>query len=289
MKKLQFMSAVKMGATVVLGLQAGLAKAQTDSGTLYHALTTTYGCEAPEALRSLVNPRESRRSNPAWVKDIYARGHCVTITQVSPWKVLSHEGDLAYVSYAGTVGPAGSYYVVGSVFVDPLGRHPGDVVGDAAPATAMPANPSSATALAPPSDNSMAIGATETGSSSWLIWLPAILIVIGIAGLLTWVALERRKRVSTVQQSAALALATAEIEKLSPKLHARRIELTTPDIYGTVDRAKWEGEKEAVFRTRLVPLLEANGYRNAIASVKPAIFAELDRWTSERQLQPNSV
>ena len=151
MKKVQFMSAVKIGAIAMLGLQAGVAQAQTDFGTLYHALTTTYGCEAPEALRSLVNPREPRRANPAWVKDIYAKGHCVTITQISPWKVLSHEGELAYVSYAGTVGPAGSYYVVGSVFVDPLGRHPGDAVADSAPAAA-PANPSSATALAPPAD-----------------------------------------------------------------------------------------------------------------------------------------
>ncbi len=87
---------------------------------LYHVQHNTYGCLKPQATLVLTNPLEPRRSDPGWVNYIVNDGTCAPITPNSPWRLVRHEGDLALMSYAGTTGRQGTFYLRESDLTTPV-------------------------------------------------------------------------------------------------------------------------------------------------------------------------
>ena len=102
----------------------GSAHAQTTQ-TLFHVSRNTYGCANPRATLALTNPVEPRRTDPGWVAFVVNDGHCAPITPRSPWRLVSRQGDLAYMTYAGTTGLPGSFYLKSDELVEmPVAAEP---------------------------------------------------------------------------------------------------------------------------------------------------------------------
>ena len=90
------------------------------SEALYHVQHNTYGCLNPRATLALTNPLETRRSDPGWVNYVVNDGTCAPITPNSPWRLIRHEGDLVLMSYAGTTGRPGTFYLRESELAAPV-------------------------------------------------------------------------------------------------------------------------------------------------------------------------
>ena len=134
--------------------------------TLYHVQRNTYGCQNSRAALALTNPLEPRRSDPGWVNNVINDGVCASITPNSSWRMIRHEGHLVLMSYAGTTGRPGTFYLRESDLSAPVAipdTAAGQVSigsGGSAPAAtfAPPAAPSAApmpsTTANPPSQSS---------------------------------------------------------------------------------------------------------------------------------------
>jgi hypothetical protein len=186
-----YRAALAVALTAFLG-SAAHALADDAQATLYHVQENTFGCGDPSATRLLTDPNETRKSNPAWMKTTISNGRCVTITPRSPWKLVTQDNGVALMEYAGTVGAPGSYYILASELVDPVGQHPGDTAPAASappPAANNTAAPNAAeTALAPsPQDvpSSVAPIALHGNWSTWDVLL--LLLAISIAGVVGYV------------------------------------------------------------------------------------------------------
>jgi hypothetical protein len=79
--------------------------------TLFHVAHDTYGCVSPRATSAITNTADPRHSDPGWVRFVTTDGGCAPITPRSQWRLVFRQGDLAYVTYAGTTGLPGSYYL----------------------------------------------------------------------------------------------------------------------------------------------------------------------------------
>jgi hypothetical protein len=124
----------------------------------------------------------------------------VRITPRSPWTLVSRDGDVALMSYAGTIGAPGSYYLKVDLLVDPEGRHPGDAQGMTAPVapvagsarTAPPADQTGASALAPQpliaGQPSGPAPSSADSTSPWarVGWLLLLVAIIAGAVFLAW-------------------------------------------------------------------------------------------------------
>jgi restriction system protein len=154
------------GLPVILGVALGAAQhcaqAQDTSKHYYHVQQLTTGCQTPAAVRLLTNPNEMSHTSARHLRSIHRSGHCVTITPRSEWAFLFRENDLAMMSYAGTVGQPGSYYLRVSDLVDANGQHPDEVETDTSPATAGAAGANEAVASAPPADPTAKAGEVPT-------------------------------------------------------------------------------------------------------------------------------
>jgi hypothetical protein len=170
------------------------ALADDAQATLYHVQENTFGCGDPSATRQLTDPSEPRKSNQAWMKSTISNGRCVTITPRSPWKVVTQDNGVALMEYAGTVGAPGSYYILASELVDPVGQHPGDT---APPAGAQPsgtapnsaATPNAAeTALAPAPQDVPSSATPIALHGNWSTWdVLLLLLAISIAGVVGYI------------------------------------------------------------------------------------------------------
>jgi restriction system protein len=130
-----------------------LGQAQDISKHYYHVEQVTTGCQNPAAVRLLTDPNETNTADARRLRSIRGSGHCVTITPRSQWSYLWRENDVAMMSYSGSVGRPGSYYLKVQELVDANGQHPGGVDVDPYPtASASDAggNTVASTPLAPP-------------------------------------------------------------------------------------------------------------------------------------------
>ena len=87
------------------------ANAQQADQRHFHVTHDTYGCTNPRAALAITNHDDPRQQDPGWVAFVIADGHCAPITPRSPWRVVSMQGELAYMTYAGTTGLPGSFYL----------------------------------------------------------------------------------------------------------------------------------------------------------------------------------
>lgn len=197
--------------SIMSAFESASAQAPGETG-LFHVGQNTYGCASPDATRALSDPRETRGPNTAWFKGVFANGRCVTITPRSPWQYISRDQDVALMSYAGTVGAPGTYYIRAELLADAAGRHPGEAELSPAPTATAPATESAPvvssapvlgqpqTALAPqpqvtpppatlpadlPAQPATIPASRETGWA-WVGWLLLLLAIVGAAILLAW-------------------------------------------------------------------------------------------------------
>ncbi len=110
-----------IAATLVASTALG---ADAQQPHIFHAVMQTFGCPTPEATRAVVFPPAAHVLDQAWIRSAYDQGHCVTISTKSAWKLIYVSGNVAFMSYAGTVGAPGSYYFSTALMVDAEGRHP---------------------------------------------------------------------------------------------------------------------------------------------------------------------
>jgi restriction system protein len=138
----------------VLSLKPQVAEAQDAAKTYYHVQQVTTGCQNPAAVRLLTNPDETARADARRLKSVRSSGRCVTITPRSQWTFLWQENDMAMMSYAGTIGRPGSYYLRIDELVDVNGQHPGEAApaepSGTSPAPAAAGSAANRTASAPP-------------------------------------------------------------------------------------------------------------------------------------------
>ncbi|HEX4505414.1 MAG TPA: restriction endonuclease [Alphaproteobacteria bacterium] len=114
------------------------ARAQDISKHYYHVEQATTGCQNPAAVRLLTNSDETAQADAKRLRSIRNSGHCVTITPRSQWSYLWRENDVAMMSYAGSIGRPGSYYLKVEDLVDANGQHPGELDVDASPVATTP-------------------------------------------------------------------------------------------------------------------------------------------------------
>src|SRR5579859_381128 len=114
----------------VLLLMPHASAGQEPPKTYYHVRQVTTGCQNPAAVRLLTNPDQTSQADERRLRSIRSSGHCVTITPRSQWSYLWRENDVAMMSYAGTIGRPGSYYLKVEDLVDANGQHPGGLDTD---------------------------------------------------------------------------------------------------------------------------------------------------------------
>ena len=152
-------SLIVLGAALCILLpewQAARAADATD--TYFHVQQVTTGCQNPAAVRILADPDQTTAADPRRLKSIRTSGRCVTITPRSKWSFLWRENDVAMMSYAGKIGPPGSYYIRVDDLRDPDGRTLDDI---------QPAHPDIADQAAA-SDNPADVAATPPAPASEL-------------------------------------------------------------------------------------------------------------------------
>jgi restriction system protein len=89
-------------------LVPGVATAET----LIHLKAEVYGCHKARAARAINNTDDYRQSDGRWVAYVVSDGQCVRITSHSSWAVTGADDDgVTLISYRGTIGKPGSYYV----------------------------------------------------------------------------------------------------------------------------------------------------------------------------------
>jgi restriction system protein len=103
----------------------------------------------------LTNPDETSQADSRRLRSIRSSARCVTITPRSQWTFLWQENDVAMMSYSGTVGRPGSYYLRVDDLVDANGQHPGESAAapepsGPPPSTAAPGVTAEKTASTPP-------------------------------------------------------------------------------------------------------------------------------------------
>ncbi len=276
--------------------------------TLYHVQNNTYGCQNPRATLALTNPLETRRSDPGWVSYVVNDGTCAPITPNSPWRLIRHEGDLVLMSYAGTTGRPGTFYLRESELAAPVAvvlpppAYPAGQSINPAPAVIEPSPPVIDTApysgAAPPSqypapsngftsrpDTSRiepaaalpgAAQTTSGGAGTGLLIFAVIAAIVILIVVLKSRAERARVEAANVRRRKATAIAFGEISGKAHLLHVRREQLTQPDFYGTVDTTRWEKEKVNFIETRVVPLLNETGLGDLTAELMPRIFGEVE-------------
>ena len=156
----------------VLPLNTHAAKAQEPAKTYYHVQQVTTGCQNPAAVRLLTNPDETARADMRRLRSIRSSGRCVTITPRSQWTFLWQENDMAMMSYSGTIGRPGSYYLRVDDLVDANGQHPGEAASSdlsgTSPSTAAAGTTGDRTASTPPPAPSTDVGEAPAISSQTL-------------------------------------------------------------------------------------------------------------------------
>lgn len=97
--------------TVVASLVWSGAVLGQPAPQLFRVTHDTFGCANPRATGALTNRADPRQSDPEWVAFVVSDGHCVNITPRSLWRLVFKEGDLAFMTYAGTTAGPGSFYI----------------------------------------------------------------------------------------------------------------------------------------------------------------------------------
>ncbi len=277
-----------------------VASAGADASPGLHTGATVFACTNPRATRALGNKADPRQGDPGWVAFVKSDGRCFSVSPDQRWEQISVQGELLLLRRTPpVVGEPPLFFLPGDIqresSATPAASAPSSVptqddvptpLPDAAPEAiqpspgpapdaAVPVQPQEpAQDATPPSPSSQGTETTATPapqSSGGAGGLIILLILIAAAG--GFAARAYRKRQEANRRLArALELAVTEIAAQQRPLRVRLLQLVSVDAYGTVDLSKWIKEKELFVRTRVMPLLAAEG----LSEEWPAIAGEVD-------------
>lgn len=114
----------------------------------------------------------------------------------------------------------------------------------------------------------------------WLSWVLAACAITGLFIL-------GRAGIALAHRRAGLAAALAEVNAQAGRLHVRKIQLTQPDYYGTINPGPWEKEKQVFIKTRILPIFSRGGFTDISARLIPAILRAIDV-AADREIAPHS-
>jgi restriction system protein len=309
---------VLLGAVLcVLSLKPHAAEAQETAKTYYHVQQVTTGCQNPAAVRLLTNPDETALADARRLKSVRSSGRCVTITPRSQWTFLWQENDMVMMSYSGTIGRPGSYYLRVDELVDANGRHPGETApsepSGTSPATAagdstastMPAAPSAESGVIPtitpqappataaPNASIDAVIANTNNTPPLTTTTPArassappdssaqtwvpVAALALFAAALAGFLALRRRQGRSEKHAPALEIALDEIRAQASALRSAKSDSMRPDRYGTMHPDGWEREKALFVQSRLLVRLGEAGYQDMLPSLMLPIDTEIER------------
>lgn len=115
----------------------------------------------------------------------------------------------------------------------------------------------------------------------WVTWVLAALAITGVFIL-------GRAMTAFAHRRSGLTAAMAEVNAQAGRLHVRKIQLTQPDYYGTVDPAPWKKEKQVFINTRILPIFDRGGFTDISVRLIPIILDAIDI-AADRELAPQST
>jgi restriction system protein len=230
---------------------------------------------------------------------------------------------MAMMSYSGTIGRPGSYYLRVDELVDANGQHLGEAAPSEPSATASAAGDIAASVAAPSTETgkipaiisrappattapgasipaitantnnvsplavtSLQRAAGEPADSSAHDWVPVAALALFTAALAGFLALRGRHGRSE-KYAPALEIAVNEIRVHRTALRAAKSDSMRPDRYGTMHPDGWEREKALFVRSRLSARLGEAGCQDMLPSLMPAIDTEIER-QANASVEPHS-
>ncbi|GBQ32177.1 putative endonuclease [Gluconacetobacter azotocaptans DSM 13594] len=255
---------------------------------LYHVTAPIYACVNPRATKALANKEDPRQHDMRWVRFVIQDGRCFQISPNDTWEAISEHDGIKLLRHDPPVSGMPPLYFLADQLASGLPAPPEQspsVPEDQAPHTSTddpavsPVQPEAGSA--PPADSSGAIPsaaaagrnsdqgvaqeAPSTPSPGTAPAAPAdsgghtglIILLMGALGLLGLQL--RKKAIARRRLEGALAIVNTEIDRQSNALQIRKLQLATPDHYGTINLAKWQKEIGYFCESRLLTFLTGNG------------------------------
>ena len=204
---------------------------------------------------------------------------------------------MALMFHAGTISPAGTFYLRESdlsspVVVDVAAPQSQGLAIETAPSQASGSDHtrplSGASELRRQTPVAVASSAIASSITAWaartsagaLLNLTEILggaaAVAAVMLFLRYLAKQAELKAVQTRQNKGIAIALAEIAAKAHLLYIRHEQLTQPDFYGTRDLKSWDKEKTRFAETRLIPLLEEKGFGGSTAAIMPVLLSEIE-------------
>ncbi|WP_241767594.1 restriction endonuclease [Tanticharoenia sakaeratensis] len=266
---------------------------------IYHPAAPAYACVNPRATRALANHADPRQNDSGWVRFVISDGRCFMVSPSEKWEAITSQGGMLLLrrdpprvgmpplSFLPAQVVTGAPSLPAAVAVPP----PADTLDNPAAGALSPAPPiagdtatstsdishilpegwqkprladpdttqSSTHTPAPSPDAPNTTPRSTTGTpTSDSGGTAALVIVLIFAAIIAVWWVRRRAREQRLQH--AWQVIDTEIESQASALQVRRIQLATPDHYGTVNLVKWHKEIEYFCSSRLVTILSAAGY-----------------------------
>ena len=292
---------------------APAAPAGADVPSILHTGAIVFACINPRATRALGNKADPRQSNPGWVAFVRSDGKCFSVSPDQGWEQISEQDGLLLlrrtppvagepplffmptdIQRAAPAAPAPSTAPAPPAAL--VQQEAPQSVPDVASGTTQASPEPGADAAAPVQSQAPVQDAAPTSSAGQDVQTIAtpsspssggagvvIFLLVPIAAVGAFVARAYLKRKEASRRVArAVELATTEIARQQQPLRVRKLQLVTVDPYGTVDLSRWITEKEMFVRTRIAPLLAAEG----LSEEWPAIASHVDHRMELAALAP---
>ncbi len=261
-------------------------------GALLHTTGTAYACANPRATRAINNTADPRQADPGWVAFVKKDGNCFNVSSDQGWERISEEGGLLLLRRVPpTAGEPPLFFRPGDIAAPaqaatpevttvPLASAlpapsppPPDASAATAPDAPMDATPPAAPEVIPPAVDAPTltpssespsepppapVAPAPSGSGGAAVLIVILVIIGAVAGIII-AGRRAAERELGRRRGRALAVAVAEIVAQQRPLQVKKLQLVAVDAYGTADPTKWIKEKEYFFKTRVLPLLAAEG------------------------------
>jgi restriction system protein len=222
--------------------------AQAHADRVFHTTATVHACVDPRVTRVLADPATLRQHGPDWVRGMLRTGRCFEASPSEAWDEISGSETMVLLRRdPPKVGMPPLYFMREQIS---FGTQKDE----------QPDSPQSAGPVLPPGwEKPNLPPADEAGGSDILGQVAALRGMrldgfFGLAALVTLYVVWRIAR-RLNRRRRAWRLIVSEIDQQAGTLQVRRLQLTAPDRYGTVNLSKWQREIEYFCKTRLLTIL----------------------------------
>lgn len=257
---------------------------------LFHSTKPIFACVNPRATKALANQDDPRLNDPKWVQFVVKDGRCFQVSPGDAWEQISDRDGMKLLRRSPPVAGTPPLYFMpsdvtsGAPFKitdeqptedasspDPAAQNDNSAVfpdaaappesgdsrhdsGDQTP-SGIRAPEEAPVADPPPPQNVSAQAVpqtTDTGRGG--------LFGFVCIGVIAFVALGVWKKVAAKKKlGAAWNIVLSEIDRQANALQIRKLQLATPDHYGTVNLSRWQKEINYFCESRLQTLLSGAG------------------------------